>query len=232
MRTSLSWMAVRGSRHGSSDFCRLALEVRVRRNLTRATRAGAARCAAAAWGRAWRPMGCRPRAGGAVGGAEVLSLGRKAPWGQGVSTAGRAALRGPSWCCGARPEVAAGAGPGRRRDDQLVSQAIGDGFVVDSPPVEIRPGLLGAALDREADLLEHLHGRLELAKGEGDRCLRQRVGVQAPAEHRADPVKTGKPHPEAQPGVRRRRGGGQGEVHGRTVEHGQERQQPGEPGFG
>ena len=192
----------------------------------------AAGCPAAPSRRAWRPIGRRPRVGGNVRGAEVSSLRRKASWGEGASTARRAALRGSSRFCDARSEVAPRARPGRRRDDQLVSQAVGDRFVVDSPSVEIRPGLFGAPLDREADLLEHLDGRLELAKGEGDRRLRQRVGVQVPAEHRADPVKTGKPHPEAQPGVRGRRGGGEGEVHGSTIKHCQERKQPGEPGFG
>jgi hypothetical protein len=81
-------------------------------------------------------------------------------------------VRGPSRFCDALSEVPPPARPGRRWDDQLVSQLVGDRFIVDSPSVEIRPGLFGAPLDREAGLLKHLDGRLELVKGESDRCLR------------------------------------------------------------
>ena len=169
---------------------------------TTVARAGAAGWAAvSSWG-ARRRAGRRPRARGTGGRGWVSWLGDKAPRGEGAGAARRAALRGPPRFGGARSEVTARALPRRRGNDQPVGQAVGDRFVVDPPTVEVRPGLLGGAFDGEADLLEHLHSRLELAEGKSDRRLWQRVGIQVPAEHGADPVQAGEPHPQAQPGVR------------------------------
>jgi hypothetical protein len=55
-------------------------------------------------------------------------------------------------------------------------------FVVDPPAVKIRPRLFGGALQREATLLQHGHGRLKFVKLEPDRIVGLRVEVDLPAE--------------------------------------------------
>jgi hypothetical protein len=47
----------------------------------------------------------------------------------------------------------------------MICQAIGDLFIVDTPTTEVGPRLLGAALHRESDGLEHYNGSRELRKG-------------------------------------------------------------------
>ena len=71
-------------------------------------------------------------------------------------------------------------GPRRRHHVEAVREFIGDRLVVDAPPLELGPGLVGRALHAEVNRLQSFDSLVELLAGDGDlqdRLIVEEAGV-------------------------------------------------------
>src|ERR1700678_416700 len=156
--------------------------------------------------------------GGGVGGAGGGGGGRLRGGGAGSGRGGGGGGGGAA--ARARPQGGHGVDGGGHR--------VGGVLVVGPPAYEVRPGLLGGALDREADLKQPVHRLGELLVGEGDLARRFGLAWHLDAHRRRDPVEALEPAAQAQPGRHGRRGlRGHREEQRGGVHHGEQRGHPG-----
>src|ERR1019366_8692110 len=143
-----------------------------------------------------------------------------------------AALGRPSGLDDTGPQMAPRSRPRGGRGGQAIGQTVRHVLVVDPPPPEVRPRLLGGSLHGETTAVQHGNGLGELLVGELDRPLRAGVGIDGPARRGGDPVHQREPHPEAQARLRGSGARGEGQVHRPRVEYRQQADHPGQPRLG
>ena len=116
--------------------------------------------------------------------------------------------------------------PRRRRGHDQPGQLVDDRLVADPPALEVAPGILEVALDREPRRLQAAEALLELGPGEtGARC-RKGIGVIGNVErprHRPQAIDS---HGEAQPRLARRLLRAHGMVERGRVHHRHQAEQP------
>ncbi len=150
----------------------------------------------------------------------------------GARIAAWSTMRGAMGTDDSTTEMAARTGPWSGGRRQSIRQMVGGFFVVDPPPMEIRPRLLGAALDGKTVLFEHRDRRFELMKLQLDRIVGLWVEVDLPAKRCRNSIGQRETHPKTESGLGRRRCGAQGQLHRGGVEYGEQTNEPREPRVG